>query len=107
MCDAGYFCKSGAAVPNDNSMLCPAGFYCEKGTTIPKKCLNGKFSAAGASSQENCTDCKPGYYCLDGSTKMNECPRGYYCDSTISKIPIPCPIGTFSNKTANESAETC
>jgi hypothetical protein len=107
VCDAGYFCKSGAAVPNDNSMLCPAGFYCEKGTTIPKKCLNGKFSAAGASSQENCTDCKPGYYCLDGSTKMNECPRGYYCDSTISKIPIPCPIGTFSNKTANESAETC
>ena len=50
LCDAGYFCKSGAASPNDSNMKCPAGFYCDRGTKIPKKCLNGKFSKEGAVS---------------------------------------------------------
>jgi len=35
MCDAGYFCLSGAApltYKNISSFICPSGFYCELGS---------------------------------------------------------------------------
>ncbi len=78
-CDEGFFCRTGAAVPNDKNMLCPAGFYCGLGTTIPTKCGNGTFSAAGAKTQKECTSCDIGYYCPEGTTKKIPCPEGNYC----------------------------
>jgi hypothetical protein len=93
-CYAGFFCRAGAAVPNDTSMLCPAGFYCEEGTILPTKCLNGTFSSDGAKSDKDCTSCISGYYCPVGTTKKIPCPYGNYCPLG-AQVPIPCPIGTY------------
>lgn len=78
-CDAGYFCRAGAAIPNDKNMLCPAGFYCEEGSIKPTKCSNGTFSTAGAKTDKDCTSCTIGYYCPEGTTKKIACPEGSYC----------------------------
>jgi hypothetical protein len=68
LCDAGYFCDSGAAKKDDINKLCPAGFFCMQGETLPQKCERGKFSDKGAKSADDCTECKQGFYCPEGST---------------------------------------
>ena len=48
-------------------------------------------------------ECRAGYYCKDGSkiAKQHICPKGYFCLIGTSD-PIPCPSGTFSDKTGLE-----
>lgn len=105
-CYAGYFCRAGAAVPDDKNMLCPAGFYCEEGSIKPTKCSNGTFSTAGAKSDKDCTSCDIGYYCPEGTTKKIPCPEGSYC-SLGAQTPILCPAGTFGPNSLQKTVLDC
>ena len=40
---SGFYCISGAAVINPDTMKCPVGKYCEKGTTEPTTCPEGTY----------------------------------------------------------------
>ena len=60
--------------------------------------------------------CNPGYYCTEGSDVPNPeltstgvagpCPAGSYCPRNTTS-PLPCPLGTYSNKTRLESSDEC
>ena len=53
-------------------------------------------------------ECRAGYYCKDGSkiAKQHICPKGYFCLIGTSD-PIPCPSGTFSDKTGLKYVTEC
>ena len=70
LCDAGYFCKSGAktATPQQDSLanVCPAGHYCVEGTAAPTKCPVGTYS--NNTKLKNETDCR---VCTAGEIQYN------------------------------------
>lgn len=75
--------------PTTSPLICPSGFYCKDGTT-------------------SAVECSKGYYCPEGSTFQTSCPTGYYCPTPSTKIP--CPIGTFNDKTGiieNNQCQNC
>lgn len=122
-CTAGHYCVTGL-----DPELCPPGFYCPQGTgVIWQSCPPGTFSMLqGLWHVDNCTQCSggrycskinatavtglcsAGYYCTSGSNTASPeinntgvaspCPPGHYCPEGTS-TPLPCPLGTFSNKT--------
>ena len=60
--------------------------------------------------------CDPGYYCIEGAAVPNPeltptgvagpCPEGHYCPRN-TKSPLPCPLGTYSNKTRLKNVDQC
>jgi hypothetical protein len=53
-------------------------------------------------------DCQAGYYCPVGSTSstQSDCPAGHYCPLN-SRVPVPCPRGTFSAATKLSALSQC
>jgi hypothetical protein len=82
------------------------GFWCQTGALKPYACEVGKYSLAGASSEDDCTECDEGYYCIKGvqtSYKL-DCMAGYVCPAGREE-PIACPKGTYQPE-ANMYNET-
>ena len=130
MCQAGYFCQSGATVSNPTDYVtgypCPEGHYCEMGTTDPVPCSRGMYSnVTGGRTSSDCFECPPGmycsgvgltqptglcsagYYCPGGMSVPSDvnyiCPSGHYCPEG-SAAPLECDEGTYQN---NEGQSVC
>ena len=86
--------------------ICPEGYYCPSGISSPIPCEGGNFSSTKGSAM--CRICLAGFYCPSTTTDYSNfpCPRGSYCPSR-SEVPLPCPKGTFSNKTKLEKEADC
>ena len=108
VCSAGYYCLSGAALPNDPLRLCPSGYYCSEGTKLPTSCEAGKYSAAGAKSDDDCVECIAGYYCVIGvnTAYLYDCPVGHYCPAGEFQ-PKKCPKGTYNERIKQTSVKAC
>ena len=116
-CAAGYFCRTGArdALPEsegDKFGECPLGYFCPIGCEEPQKCPDGKVIAkVGARSENECDFCSAGHYCPSDADPVIEkvCPRGHYCPygREDSSIPVPCPVGTYSDTDENQSLLDC
>ena len=63
-CNAGYYCHSGAYLPNQPGFECPSGYFCEQGTKLPTACPDGLYTPRGASMESNCSACLAGFYCV-------------------------------------------
>ena len=130
-CEAGYFCKFGAAssTPRQGSSadICPTGHYCMRGTVEPDKCPPGTFNPIeGLKEESQCLNCTGGHYCdLEGANDVSgECEAGFYCDSGAfyprwkdcpsghycpqgSANPTACPIGTYSPDKRQTTESDC
>ncbi|GMF22634.1 unnamed protein product [Phytophthora lilii] len=131
-CPMGYFCDG---IATSTYADCPAGYYCPAGTAeVPVPCPVGTFSdAIRLTNETGCLECTPGSFCASvgllqptglcaagnfcpprsesafGKTADNEthvCPAGSYCPKG-TYLPIPCPVGTFSNETGLVEAADC
>ena len=71
----------------DSCMLCPAGKYGDD----PDR-LECKPCTAGYVCHEGCKSKHPTDVAVD---KGYQCPKGHYCE-TGSKLPTPCPAGSFN-----------
>ena len=119
-CDPGYFCVSGSIVKNpsndsachDNYLfpirgdICPVGHFCKKGSKIPQICHAGSYQ--DTTGQSECKSCIRGYFCKEGTIQSDEfpCPTGHFCPPQ-SKLPSPCPPGTFNNRTKATDERSC
>lgn len=71
---------------------------------MPLGCEIGTYN--GQMGQANCTECPAGYMCdLMNMTAPNLCREGYYC--LAGTPPLPCPEGTFNNKTGLKAESEC
>lgn len=109
-CREGYFCVSQAssATPSDTITgdICPAGFYCRGATITPVKCAAGTYTVDPG--QSICITCPERYFCDGISTdRLLDCPTGHYCPNGTGAFPVPCPMGTFSNRTKIANAREC
>ena len=126
---------SGVTIGVVEPILCLPGYYCPEETMFARQypCPSGTYSnTTGLHSVVGCTscpegdycgdeglleptgDCSPGYFCVinasisqptDGVTG-NVCPKGKYCPEGVS-FGIPCPVGTFNNRTGNTNISEC
>jgi hypothetical protein len=74
---------------------CYAGYYCIGAAYSPKQftAQAGKWTAAGASAEE---DCALGTYNpYTAQSSCLPCPAGYYCDATGMSAPLDCPLGYY------------
>ena len=90
-----YFISQGGLAAKNECSPCPPKYYCEKvGVT---EFVSGNGSGC----------CDPGFYCKSGvSVKRPQpplatgdggvCPQGYYCPQ-CTDVPVPCPMGRYSN----------
>ncbi|GMF37121.1 unnamed protein product [Phytophthora fragariaefolia] len=131
-CPMGYFCDG---IATSTYAECPAGHYCPAGTAeVPVPCPIGTFSSATRLTHvTQCLQCVPGSFCDSvalvqpkglcaagsfcpprsesafGKTEENEthtCPAGSYCPEG-TYLPIPCPVGTYSNETGLVKTTDC
>ena len=129
-CPQGYYCPAGTGFlfqpcpagtySNDtqlydisNCTTCYAGSYCEgEALTEPSGlCFAGYFCTGGSDSPTPfdfsiSTDNETNSIIWDGN---GECPMGFYCPEG-SRVPLPCPRGTFSQgrRVTNETdCEPC
>lgn len=107
-CDAGFFCLTGASLPDSDDDLCPSGFFCISGSKVPTACEEGKYSLPGAETADDCIDCIAGYYCVIGvsTTQLNICPAGHYCPPGENQ-PKQCKKGTYNRAEKAEEEEDC
>ena len=104
ICDAGYYCLSGAE--NSTQNICEAGYYCPQQSTIQIACQPGTYQ--DQEGQDNCLDCGVGQYCPDvAMTKSLACPSGSYCDSTTTTLPKNCAAGTFNPNVNSTDVSAC
>lgn len=67
LCDAGYYCISGARspTPEDGGVTgnrCPEGHYCTQGSSAPFPCPAGHYSNKSRNSHiSDCLPCPPGW----------------------------------------------
>ncbi|XP_014845642.1 PREDICTED: uncharacterized protein LOC106919650 isoform X3 [Poecilia mexicana] len=124
LCDAGYYCVSGARspTPEDGGMTgdrCPEGHYCSQGSSAPLPCPAGHYSNKSRNSHiSDCLPCPPGFLCVSRGLSFppHVCPAGFYCPGTEngslqnsmtcspgSECPpgsdrqVPCLPGTYQN----------
>lgn len=119
---------------NVSCVQCPADTYCPLNSTSAIACPAGKISPA---SSTELSQCKTAYVSvnvvIEGvSTNLNQsqfqgalpsnvavdtyqddlavtpgdCPRGSYCPAN-TVAPVPCPAGTYNNKTNMVSLDAC
>ena len=136
-CSAGFFCSSGAFIPNptDDSTgnVCPTGNYCPEGTQTPSPCPAGTFMPnTGAEVLSDCFACTAGQYCDNTglSSPTGPCEAGYFCtggSSTPTPVDgivgntcnsghfcpegsnqsLPCLPGTYSSQPLASQCESC
>lgn len=109
LCLAGYFCTSGAYLPNPvdgtTGNICQPGNYCPEGSPNVVPCPAGYYSTStGLKSVQECTGCDPGTYCegIGKTAPTGNCSAGYYCSHNAS-VPAPtdgitgnkCPVGHY------------
>ncbi|KAM4652057.1 LOW QUALITY PROTEIN: uncharacterized protein O3C94_014393 [Discoglossus pictus] len=131
LCPIGYTCSNGDII------LCPPGYFCLDGSESQKfPCPPGTFNPTpGVHRFDGCLPCPPGmfcstwgssapsgpcqggYFCTSGSLvhnptgNLNEtfggpCPIGHFCPPS-SGIPVPCPIGTYSDRLSLSAELEC
>ncbi|KAL2085398.1 hypothetical protein ACEWY4_018718 [Coilia grayii] len=121
-CSAGSYCPHAGMVQPDP---CTAGFYCPPGVITPTPCPPGTYAnrtrmahvldctlckqgmfCRGSGNESPTGSCDPGFLCLGGASSPAPtdgvtgilCPEGFYCPAG-SYTPLPCPKGTFSERT--------
>jgi hypothetical protein len=109
VCDAGYFCLSGASSPNPTDGVtgnkCPAGHFCPLGAATPTACAPGSYQPNEGRS--SCESCPAGATCKSANLTWYEaCPIGHYCEAG-NAIPTPCPAGTYSAAIRLSSSAEC
>ena len=111
-CDPGYYCISGAFVPNPTDTttgnVCPAGGVCPAGSKNPQPCLPGYFSTlTGLKDTSQCSQCTAGKYCIGEvrNAESGSCQAGYYCPTqSSSQMQNAAQPGYFTSSGA--SAQT-
>ncbi|XP_038155551.1 uncharacterized protein LOC119792815 [Cyprinodon tularosa] len=100
-CPRGYYNPEPMTQSLDSCLPCPPGHYCEKErlTKVSGKCKAGWFCVSAAwNSQPFDLDNYTNANCLCPATSTGgRCQEGFYCPLGSSE-PIPCPSGTFCNK---------
>ena len=112
-CVAGYFCKSGQAVPDPQQEdtptlggICPRGFYCSVGTEDPISCTDNTVNPnLGAQQVSECVPCPAGYTCDAGNPVPSPCPAGQYCE--FEQPPKDCLPGTYNPSTLGTNSSAC
>ncbi|RUS80922.1 hypothetical protein EGW08_011303, partial [Elysia chlorotica] len=107
LCSPGYICIGGSTTPtptdNIEGYVCPAGHFCVAGALVEEGCPIGTFQPS--QGMDNCTVCPAGYMCPDvNMTMADDCQSGYYCPEGEL---IPCPAGTYNNKTGMSLVTHC
>lgn len=105
-CSAGYYCTTGAVVPNPpnsdpSGSVCPQGTFCVSGSSTATSCTAGSYCLTQGIGVVSGA-CSPGYYCNSGSTTPvpvngvmgNICSQGNYCPSG-SSTQTGCTSGTY------------
>jgi len=114
-CPPGTICPTGTGTP----FACPIGFICKGGANI-EACPTGYYNPYfGAENTSKIISCPAGKYCPQniphpilchinpsGAFDEVECPSGHYCPA-LSRNPVPCPAGTYSETVGNTNAESC
>ena len=104
-CESGFFCPSGQKESRPPQFICPVGHFCVSGSPAADPCpLNTYQPSSGKSS---CLPCPSGHSCLEsnGTVSPSACLRSFHCGLGVT--PLPCPEGTFSNRTDLENATQC
>ncbi|XP_024910938.1 signal peptide, CUB and EGF-like domain-containing protein 3 [Cynoglossus semilaevis] len=135
-CPQGFYCPASDNGSSSVTNECPVGHYCPSGTwskhqypcpsgsinphtqmATPQDCLPcppGSFCASpgmGVASGQ----CNAGYFCIsgswssspeDGGATGDRCPVGHFCPQG-SSVPLPCPLGYYSNTTRNGHVSDC
>ncbi|XP_047248689.1 multiple epidermal growth factor-like domains protein 6 [Girardinichthys multiradiatus] len=100
-CPRGYYNPEPMTQSLDSCLPCPPGHYCEKErlTKVSGKCKAGWFCVSAAwNSQPFDLDNYTNANCLCPATSTGgRCQVGFYCPLGSSE-PLPCPPGTFCNK---------
>jgi hypothetical protein len=61
----------------------------------------------GAEASDACAACPAGFYCPYIATASPiACLAGYYCMTGV-EVGVPCPVGTFSNRTGLPDSGDC
>ena len=87
-CGAGHYCHCGKCVN------CPVGYYCANNTKTA--CPDGKSSAAGSSSYQDCGVCSKGYYL--NNRKCTACPVGKTTKGTGATSKSDCNVEETGGK---------
>ncbi|XP_076147240.1 uncharacterized protein LOC143131472 [Alosa pseudoharengus] len=129
-CPLGYECPEGSHTYSSPQQLCPFPFFCPAVSSSRLSCPGGFMPVnstglrgslerccvpceAGTyrpalSSILHCQPCPPGYHCPAGaeSHSAHPCPSGLFCPPG-SASPLPCPPGSYGNRTNTEAIEDC
>ncbi|XP_067220463.1 multiple epidermal growth factor-like domains protein 11 [Chanodichthys erythropterus] len=129
-CPAGYFCPEGSHTYSSPQQVCTFPYYCPANSSAMLLCPDGwmplntsglrksresscVLCGAGTyrpsqSPHLQCLLCPPGHHCPAGSHHYSDqtCPVGYVCPQGSSE-PIPCPPGSYGNRTSAQSLEEC
>jgi len=73
LCDPGFYCISGAKVPNptdgETGNVCAVGGFCEYGSKKITSCPPGTFNPNNkGKNRQDCIACTPGKYCSGSSS---------------------------------------
>lgn len=104
-CPPGSYCPSAAAC---SPVLCPCGSYCPQRWSFPLPCPVGTYNALeGQVNESSCQPCRSqsGSYCGSAACSPGVCGCGFYCPT--SGMRIPCPIGTYGNKSNSSDLSVC
>jgi hypothetical protein len=105
-CAAGFFCGSGATVPNETACGSPA-VYCPVGSSHPLPAPDGEYSAGPSPLTANRTvACPPGSYCSAGVRRL--CDAGAFgCSIRLSSSRCSgnCSAGYFCAAGATSNVE--
>ena len=105
-CPVGSYSNMTRATSVDDCILCDVGWYCDsEGLTEPSgECAAGFYCLRNVSSSRPETGVAGDEGTLQ--TGGDVCPAGFYCPvGTFS--PVPCPEGTYSNRTRLNSSDVC
>ncbi|OAF70026.1 hypothetical protein A3Q56_02216, partial [Intoshia linei] len=116
-CQSGYYCISSVKIgaplnilTDGNGGKCTKGNFCPSGSIKESPCVTGKYCPSVGLDETSMAifKCKAGYYCPTGSSIENPkiCPKAHYC-LIESPLPLPCPIGTFSNMKGLQAKSDC
>ncbi|KAI4904543.1 hypothetical protein NFI96_029611 [Prochilodus magdalenae] len=129
-CPAGYYCPEGSYTYNTPQQICTYPYYCPVNSSAMLSCGGGfmprNISGLRVSHDSSCVLCEagtyrpshsvhlrclacpPGYHCPQGVEHYSgqPCPMGYVCPRG-SFNPVPCPPGTYGNRTNAELLEEC